>query len=237
MPETQVFFFEYENGEISVHAWLLELAEKDAKAVAACIAKIRLLAACGHELRRPHADYLRDGIYELRAKRGRVNYRVLYFFHATAKTSHFSHTAWPKRRKYLMLTSAGQLRGRNNMNRIQTSTKQPSRSRKTRTTSDALEIIDKTIVGDNSELRQLVEEATLNALVAGAIHDARKAAGLTQGGLARLIGTKQPVISQLENADYQGHSLSMLKRIADALDQRLEIRFMAKDAEPKPMTT
>jgi phage-related protein len=35
----------------------------------------------GHELRRPAADYLRDGIYELRAKRGRVNYRLLYFFH------------------------------------------------------------------------------------------------------------------------------------------------------------
>ena len=122
------------------------------------------------------------------------------------------------------------------MNRIQTSTERHSRSRKTRTTSDALEIIDKTIVGDNSELRQLVEEATLNALVAGAIHDARKAAGLTQGGLARLICTKQPVISQLENADYQGHSLSMLKRIADALDQRLEIRFVAKDAKPEPMT-
>jgi phage-related protein len=35
----------------------------------------------GHELRRPNADYLRDGIHELRVKRGRVNYRVLYFFH------------------------------------------------------------------------------------------------------------------------------------------------------------
>jgi putative component of toxin-antitoxin plasmid stabilization module len=35
----------------------------------------------GHELRRPEADYLRDGIYELRIKRGHVNYRILYFFH------------------------------------------------------------------------------------------------------------------------------------------------------------
>jgi len=35
----------------------------------------------GHELRRPQADYPRDGIYELRAKKGHVNYRVLYFFH------------------------------------------------------------------------------------------------------------------------------------------------------------
>ena len=123
------------------------------------------------------------------------------------------------------------------MSRIRKSTERNSRSRKTRTTSDALEIVDKTIVEGNPELRQLVEKATVNALVAGAIYDARKAAGLTQRDLARLIGTKQPVISQLENADYQGHSLSMLKRIADALDQRLEIRFVAKGAEPESVTT
>jgi len=35
----------------------------------------------GHELRRPEADLLRDGIYELRARLGTVNYRILYFFH------------------------------------------------------------------------------------------------------------------------------------------------------------
>ncbi len=98
-------------------------------------------------------------------------------------------------------------------------------------TSDALEIIDKTIVGDNTELRELVEEATVNALVAQAIYDARKGAGLTQEELANLIGTKQPVISQLEDADYEGHSLSMLKRIADALNQRLEIRFVANNPD------
>ena len=35
----------------------------------------------GHELRRPEADFLRDGIYELRASRRGVHYRILYFFH------------------------------------------------------------------------------------------------------------------------------------------------------------
>jgi ribosome-binding protein aMBF1 (putative translation factor) len=117
------------------------------------------------------------------------------------------------------------------MSRTQKSTKHTSKSQKTRTTSDALEIIDRTIIGDDSELRELVEEATVNALVAGAIYDARKAAGLSQEELAGLIGTKQPVISQLENADYEGHSLSMLKRIADALGKRLEIRFVPKTPE------
>jgi len=39
------------------------------------------LALLGHELRRPEADLLRDGIYELRVRLGSVNYRLLYFFH------------------------------------------------------------------------------------------------------------------------------------------------------------
>jgi phage-related protein len=40
-----------------------------------------MLSQFGHELRRPAADFLRDGIYELRARQGHQQYRVLYFFH------------------------------------------------------------------------------------------------------------------------------------------------------------
>ncbi len=50
-------------------------------------------------------------------------------------------------------------------------------------------------------------------------------AGLTQTELAKLIGSKQPVIARLEDADYEGHSLTMLQRIAIALNQRVEINF------------
>ncbi|MCC7388255.1 MAG: type II toxin-antitoxin system RelE/ParE family toxin [Phycisphaerales bacterium] len=53
----------------------------DRQAFARCVERLQRLAAFGHELRRPHADMLRGGIYELRARHGRVNYRVLYFFH------------------------------------------------------------------------------------------------------------------------------------------------------------
>jgi hypothetical protein len=80
MPQTRLFFYQ-EGDTVPVYEWLLALREKDRKALANCLAKIRLLAVEGYDLRRPHADYLRDGIYELRAKRGRVNYRILYFFH------------------------------------------------------------------------------------------------------------------------------------------------------------
>ena len=61
--------------------WLKELRSKNLKAYTNCVAAIERLAAMGYELRRPAADYLRDGIHELRARRGRVNYRILYFFH------------------------------------------------------------------------------------------------------------------------------------------------------------
>jgi predicted transcriptional regulator len=52
------------------------------------------------------------------------------------------------------------------------------------------------------------------------------AAGLTQAELAAMVGSQQPVIARLEDADYQGHSLSMLQRIAAALKQRIDIRFV-----------
>lgn len=68
--------------------------------------------------------------------------------------------------------------------------------------------------------------------IAQMIYDARSAAGLTQAELADLINTQQPVISQLENADYEGHSLSMLERIAEALKMKVELRLVPTDAQP-----
>jgi ribosome-binding protein aMBF1 (putative translation factor) len=65
--------------------------------------------------------------------------------------------------------------------------------------------------------------------IAQMIYDARIAADLTQQQLAELIGTKQPVISQLENADYEGHSLSMLERIAEALNLKVELRLVPNE--------
>ena len=93
-------------------------------------------------------------------------------------------------------------------------------------TCDALKIIEK-INRTDPELQEMVAEASINAKVAQQIYSARTKAGLTQQQLAELIGTKQPVIARLEDADYEGHSLSMLQRIAQALNQRLEIHLTA----------
>jgi len=92
-------------------------------------------------------------------------------------------------------------------------------------TKDALKIIDN-MIGDDEELRQLATQAEMNAHVAQLIYDARTTAGITQEELAQLVGTSQSSIARLEDADYDGHSLTMLKRIADALKQRLEIAFV-----------
>lgn len=60
--------------------WLIELRNKNPKGFANCVGRIRRLGSMGYELRRPSADYLQDGIYELRAKHRNVQYRILYFF-------------------------------------------------------------------------------------------------------------------------------------------------------------
>jgi ribosome-binding protein aMBF1 (putative translation factor) len=91
-------------------------------------------------------------------------------------------------------------------------------------TSDALEILDK-LAGNNRELQKLTEEARVNAAVAQLIYDAREKAGLSQAELAERIGSKQAVISRLEDADYEGHSLTMLQRIAAALGKQVSIKF------------
>lgn len=84
MPKTEVIFYRDERGQAPVVEWLRELRRKDKKAYAKCNARIQVLAQLGHELRRPMADYLRDGIHELRIRLGHVNYRILYFFHGQA---------------------------------------------------------------------------------------------------------------------------------------------------------
>jgi ribosome-binding protein aMBF1 (putative translation factor) len=91
-------------------------------------------------------------------------------------------------------------------------------------TTDAVKILDR-MAGDSPELKRLTAEARINAVVAQIIYDARQESGLSQAELAERIGSKQAVISRLEDADYEGHSLSMLQRIAAALGKEITIEF------------
>jgi phage-related protein len=78
MPKTKVVFYKESDGSVPVLEWLGSLPPK---ALDKCTVRIERLEEMGHELRRPEADFLRDGIYELRVGLQHVNYRILYFFH------------------------------------------------------------------------------------------------------------------------------------------------------------
>jgi DNA-binding XRE family transcriptional regulator len=99
--------------------------------------------------------------------------------------------------------------------------------RKRRFESKALEHVYDRYIGKDPDKGAAFEEELANAEVARKIYDIRTKAGLTQKQLAKLAGTTASVISRLEDADYDGHSLAMLRRIASALDKRVEIRFVS----------
>ena len=81
-------------------------------------------------------------------------------------------------------------------------------------------------------LAEGVEQEAFNADVAIKVYEARRAAGLTQKRLADLVGTQQSVISRIEDADYDGHSLGLLKRIAKALNLKLRLEFYGQPQRP-----
>jgi DNA-binding XRE family transcriptional regulator len=92
--------------------------------------------------------------------------------------------------------------------------------------TDGVEILHRRFYqGKPARLKELEEERA-NEAVAGKIRELRTKAGLTQAQLAKLLGTTASVICRLEDANYEGHSLAMLRRIAAALDQQVEIRFV-----------
>lgn len=53
----------------------------------------------------------------------------------------------------------------------------------------------------------------------------RQQAGLSQKELARLLKTSQQQVSRLESPGYEGHSLSMLRRVAEALHAHVRVVF------------
>lgn len=81
MGVTELVFYREEDGSVLLLEWLDGL---EAKPQEKCLARLARLEQVGHELRRPEADYLRDGIYELRAAYRGVQYRMLYFFSGKA---------------------------------------------------------------------------------------------------------------------------------------------------------
>jgi DNA-binding XRE family transcriptional regulator len=110
-------------------------------------------------------------------------------------------------------------------NRISSNTRF-NRNGKTKSKTGAVQFLYNRYVGSDSGKAAEYQEELLNAGIARMIFRLRTKAGLTQRDLAKRIGTSASAVCRLEDADYEGHSLALLKRIAAALQQRVEIRFV-----------
>jgi len=106
--------------------------------------------------------------------------------------------------------------------------------RQKKTTTDAVEIIHKRFFEGKPERLAELEKVRADDAVARKIYNLRTKAGLSQRALANLVGTTASAICRLEDADYEGHSLAMMNRIAAALNRRVEIRFVPLKTTGKP---
>jgi transcriptional regulator with XRE-family HTH domain len=95
--------------------------------------------------------------------------------------------------------------------------------------SNGVSILHKRYVKDDPSKKAVLEQERVGAQVARMIRDLRERAGLSQKELADAIGTGQSAISRVEDADYEGHSLRMLQRVADALEQKLVVQLTTED--------
>jgi DNA-binding XRE family transcriptional regulator len=98
---------------------------------------------------------------------------------------------------------------------------------KRKATTDAVEILHRRYYAGKPQRLAALDQARANGHVARMLTALRIANGLSQRQLAQLIGTTASVICRLEDVNYEGHSLAMLNRIAAALNQRVEIRFVS----------
>lgn len=101
-----------------------------------------------------------------------------------------------------------------------------TKAQKREPTTDAVEILHRRYYEGHPERLAMLEEARANDEIARHIYRLRTEACLTHGQLAKLVGTTAAVMRQLEEADYEGHALATLNRIAIVLNKRVEIRCL-----------
>jgi len=102
-------------------------------------------------------------------------------------------------------------------------------AKKSKKTTDAVKILHNRYIKGNPEAEKMLQQARQQSEIAAKIYKLRQQAKLSQKQLGELIGTTQSVISRLEDADYTGHSLEMLRRIATALHCKLQVRIVPEN--------
>lgn len=92
-------------------------------------------------------------------------------------------------------------------------------------------------LSSNPDLAEAVERESFQSDIAAKIYNARKAAKLTQQQLADRVQTKQSAVARWENAEYDSHSLSLLRRVAKALGCSIRVEFVPLQASPPPASS
>ena len=101
--------------------------------------------------------------------------------------------------------------------------------KKNKPTSDIIKYMHKHFIKGDKKRLAYIEQEKIRLAIAQKIYDLRTQANLTQKELARRIGTKQSVISRLEDADYEGYTLKILEKIAEAVHYRIRVEFVPEN--------
>jgi DNA-binding XRE family transcriptional regulator len=101
-------------------------------------------------------------------------------------------------------------------------------------TIDAVAILDKLYGSPESEAYMVEELERL--LIAGQVYDLRVNAKLTHAALAKKVGTTAAAIRRLEDSDYEGHQLPLLRKIAAVFGRRLELNIVPMDKKENRTT-
>jgi ribosome-binding protein aMBF1 (putative translation factor) len=217
MAGTEIRVFRSSEGECQLIGWLDSLKKKNQAVWKKCLARILDLAREGYRLQRPRAALLRDGIHELRPKSGRINYRILYFFHKEMAILTHGLT------KEKEVPNEDIERAIDCRKLIQMDPdKYTAEFHNMATNKDFAKFLAGQIEGDES-LADDIERERLNGEIAALIYTERNNAGLTQKELGEKAGTHQSVIARLEDADYNGRNIELMRKVLRALGRRLSV--------------
>ena len=95
-------------------------------------------------------------------------------------------------------------------------------------TSDAVTILNR-MFGDGPERRARLERIKQQMEIGSDIYAARTSAGLTQAQLAEKVGTTEQVICDLEDAEFEGDPMAVLRRMAEVLNATVQVRLTPKE--------
>jgi DNA-binding XRE family transcriptional regulator len=94
------------------------------------------------------------------------------------------------------------------------------------TVNDALVVVERAFK-DVEGWSEAVSRAAVAGDIAEELYALRARHALTQKELAMRAGTSQSAIARMENAEYRGHSIAMLRRIAESVGERVSVAFVA----------